>query len=185
MATFRTSQPGSAADPGKPHFVLVGLPGSGKSTVGMLLGRQLNRQFLDFDVEIARREGMTITDIFAQRGEPAFRDLERRLTLECAELGNMVLAPGGGWVTKPEVVTLLRPPAMLIYLRITPATALKRMGTGATGRPLLVRPNPSGELGRLLETRRSSYETADLVVDVERLAAQEVAYYIASRLPPV
>jgi shikimate kinase len=74
---------------------------------------------------------------------------------------------------------------VVIYLRVTAATALKRMGASATGRPLLVRPNPSGELGRLLETRRSAYETADLVVDVERLVAQEVAYYIASRLPPV
>ncbi|MDB4888874.1 MAG: aroK [Gemmatimonadetes bacterium] len=185
MPTFRTSQPGSAADPARPHFVLVGLPGSGKSTVGMLLGQQLNRQFLDFDVEIARREGMTIAEIFAQRGEPAFREMERKLTRECAELGSMVLAPGGGWVTQPDVVALLRPPAVVIYLRVTAATALKRMGASATGRPLLVRPNPSGELGRLLETRRSAYETADLVVDVERLVAQEVAYYIASRLPPV
>ena len=184
MPTFRTSQPGSAADPAKPHFVLVGLPGSGKSTVGTLLARQLNRQFLDFDAEIARREGMSIAEIFAQRGEPAFRELERKLTRECAEVGNMVLSPGGGWVTQPDVVALLRPPAMMIYLRVSAATALKRMGASASGRPLLVRPNPSGELGRLLETRRSAYESADLVVDVERLDAQGVAYYLASRLPP-
>ncbi|MEO8336966.1 MAG: shikimate kinase [bacterium] len=184
MPTFRTSQPGSAADPARPHFVLVGLPGSGKSTVGMLLGKQLNRQFLDFDVEIARREGMAIAEIFAQRGEPSFRELERKLTRECAELGNMVLAPGGGWATQPDVVSLLRPPAILIYLRITAATALKRMGASATGRPLLVRPNPAGELERLLETRRSAYEGADLVVDVERLDAQGVAYYLTSRIPP-
>ena len=185
MPTFRTSAPGSAADQARAHIVLIGLPGSGKSTVGLLLGRQLNRQFLDFDVEIARREGMSITEIFAQRGEPSFRQLEHGLTREVAELGNMVLAPGGGWVAQADAVALLRPPAMLIYLRISAATALKRMGASTAGRPLLMRPNPRGELDRLLETRRAAYEAGDLVVDVERLAAKEVAFYIASRLPPV
>jgi shikimate kinase len=185
MPTFRTSAPGSAADPARKHIVLIGLPGSGKSTVGLLLGSQLNRQFLDFDVEIARREGMSITEIFAQRGEPSFRQLEHKLTQEVAELGNMVLAPGGGWVAQADAVSLLRPQAVLIYLRVSPTTALKRMGTSTAGRPLLARPNPRGELDRLLETRRAAYEAADLIVDVERLVAKEVAYYVASRLPPV
>jgi shikimate kinase len=185
MPTFRTSQPGSAADLARPHIVLVGLPGSGKSTVGMLLGLQLNRQFLDFDLEITRREGMSIAEIFAKFGEPSFRELERALTRETAELGNMVLAPGGGWVSQADTMALLRPPAMLIYLRVTPATALKRMGGSAAGRPLLLRPNPRAEMDRLLETRGAAYDSADLVVDVERLDAQGVAYYIASRLPPV
>lgn len=184
MATFRTSLPGSAADPARPHIVLVGLPGSGKSTVGLLLGRQLNRQFLDFDTEITRREGMSVPEIFGQRGEPAFRQLEHSLTRELSEVGNMVLAPGGGWVTHAETVALLRPPAMLIYLRVTTATALKRMGASAAGRPLLMRPNPRGELDRLLESRRQAYESADLVVDVEGIDAQAVTYLIASRLPP-
>ena len=68
MATFRTSQPGSAADPAVPHLILVGLPGAGKSTVGAALARELGRPFLDFDAEIVRRQGMTIAEIFAQRG---------------------------------------------------------------------------------------------------------------------
>ena len=184
MVTFRTSQPGSAADPSRPHVVLVGLPGSGKSTVGLLLGRQLNRQFLDFDTEIARREGMTIAEIFAQRGEPTFRELERSLTREVAELGNMILAPGGGWISQPDTVGLIRDVVTMVYLRTTPQTALQRMGASAAGRPLLMRPNPRGELDKLLETRRVAYEAADLVVDVETLDAQGVAYNIASRLPP-
>ena len=184
MATFRTSQPGSAADPSRPHVVLVGLPGSGKSTVGLLLGRQLNRQFLDFDTEIARREGMTIAEIFAQHGEPGFRQRELSLTREVAEVGNMILAPGGGWISQPETVALIRPVVTMIYLRTSPATALQRMGASAAGRPLLSRPNPRGELDKLLETRRTAYEAADLIVEVETLDAQGVAYHIASRLPP-
>ncbi len=174
MGTFRTSQPVSAADPSLPHLVLVGLPGSGKSTVGQLLAERLERSFLDFDREISRREGMTVAEIFGKRGEPYFRKLEHDLTLELQELGNMVLSPGGGWVVSPETVALLRPPARLVYLRVRPATALKRMALKRASRPLLQRPDPLAELNRLLADRRQAYESADVVVDVERLDQQGV-----------
>lgn len=182
MATFRTSQPGSAADPSLPHLVLVGLPGSGKSTVGARLARQLGRTFLDFDVEIARREGMSIADIFAQRGEPHFREMEHALTTELRALGNMVLAPGGGWAARPDTVALLRPPALLVYLRLSPAAALRRMGGKVEGRPLLRWPDPRGELERLLAARRSVYESADLVIDVEHLYPQRVTEQIVAMI---
>ncbi len=174
MGTSRTSQPVSAADPSQHHLVLVGLPGSGKSTVGAKLARHLRRGFLDFDAEITRRQRMSITDIFAQHGEPHFRELEHALTLEVRDLENMVLAPGGGWVTRPETVALLRPPAKLIYLRLSPVAALRRMGSRMEVRPLLQRPDPRGELDRLLAVRRVVYESADLVIDVEHLYPQRV-----------
>ena len=174
MATFRTSQPGSAADPSRPHLILVGLPGAGKSTVASMLARRLGRTFLDFDVEISRREGLSIAEIFAQHGEPAFRRMERALTEEVALFGGMVLAPGGGWVSQPETIALLRPASHLIYLKITPAGALRRMGRKVVGRPLLLRPDQRGELERLLAARRAVYESADFVVDVENIDSQRV-----------
>lgn len=182
MATFRTSLPGSAADPSRPHLILVGLPGSGKSTVAGLLARQLGRTFLDFDAEISRREGMSIPEVFAQRGEPGFRQLEHALTEEVALFGGMLLAPGGGWVTQPEAVGLLRPPSQMVYLRISAAGALRRMGRKVVGRPLLLRPDPLGELARLLAARRSAYEGADCIVDVEHLDSQRVAELIQRQL---
>ena len=184
MAIFRTSQSGSAADPSRPHLILVGLPGSGKSTVGAMLARRLGRSFLDFDDEITRREGLTIAELFAQRGEPAFRQLEHALTEEVALCGGMVLAPGGGWVGAPLTVALLRPISAMVYLKISPAGAIRRMGRKVTGRPLLLRPDPLGELERLLAARRSVYESADLVVDVERIDSQRVADYIERQLSP-
>jgi shikimate kinase len=184
MATFRTSQPGSAADPALPHLILVGLPGAGKSTVGAALARELGRTFLDFDAEIVRRQGMSIAEIFAQRGEPSFRELEHALTEELRELGGMVLAPGGGWVVRPDTVALIRPPARMIYLRVRPRTALNRMGRSVATRPLLGRPNPAAELERLLEQRRGAYESSDVVVDVERVAISEVVRRIVSALQP-
>ena len=182
MGTFRTSQPVSAADPSLPHLVLVGLPGSGKSTVGQLLAERLERSFLDFDREISRREGMTVAEIFGKRGEPYFRKLEHDLTVELQELGNMVLSPGGGWIVSPETVALLRPPARLVYLRVRPATALKRMALKRASRPLLQRPDPLGELDRLLADRRQAYESADVVVDVERLDQQGVVALVLKKI---
>ena len=182
MATFRTSQPGSAVDPSAPHLILVGLPGAGKSTVGSVLARELGRSFLDFDAEIARREGMTIAEIFATKGEPTFRQLEHGLTEELKDLGGMVLAPGGGWVARPDTVAIIRPPSRMVYLRIRPRTAINRMGRSVAGRPLLSRPNPVAELERLLQQRRSAYESADYVVDVERVAISEVVRRIVAAL---
>jgi shikimate kinase len=180
MATFRTSQPGSAADPAVPHLILVGLPGAGKSTVGSSLARELGRSFLDFDAEIVRRQGTTIAEIFAQRGEPFFRELEHSLTEELRERSGMVLSPGGGWVARPDTVALIRPPAHMIYLRLRPRTALTRMGRSVATRPLLGRPDPVGELERLLAERRAAYESSDVVVDVERVAISEVVRRIVS-----
>ena len=180
--TFRTSRTVSALDPDKPHLVLVGLPGAGKSTVGALLGQRLGRTFLDFDAEIERRESATIASIFAEKGEQAFRALERKLTEELKDLGNMVLAPGGGWVADPEVVALIRPPAKQIYLRVRPETALKRLGAGAGNRPLLNRPDPMGELQRLFEARRAQYQASDLEIGAELLAPQQVVDEIVAKL---
>src|SRR5690348_2351367 len=115
-ATFRTSSPVSVADSTRPHLVLIGLPGCGKSTVGRVVAERLGRSFLDFDLEIERREGKSIADIFGEKGEGHFRELERQLTEELRLMGNMILAPGGGWVVNPEVIRLLRPPSRLVYL---------------------------------------------------------------------
>jgi shikimate kinase len=122
--TFRTSHPASAADPSLPHLILIGLPGSGKTTVGQAVAQQTGRTFLDIDLEIERREGRSISQIFAERGEPYFRKREKEVTEELALVGNMIVAPGGGWVTDPEVVALVRPTSRLIYLRVRPVTAL-------------------------------------------------------------
>src|SRR6476659_5417011 len=91
--TFRTSQPGSAADPSKPHLILVGLPGSGKTTVGQAVADKLGRTFLDIDLEIERREGQSIGQIFGEKGEAYFRKKEREVTEELTLVGNMIISP--------------------------------------------------------------------------------------------
>jgi shikimate kinase len=174
IPTFRTSQPGSAADPSKPHLILVGLPGSGKSTVGQGVAAQTGRTFLDLDLEIERREGESISQIFGEKGEQYFRRRERELTEELALFGNMVVSPGGGWMMSPEVVGLVRPPSQIVYLKVRPETALKRLGPMRSVRPLLSRPDPLSELRRIFEARKPIYETADSVVDTELYDLQRV-----------
>jgi shikimate kinase len=179
-ATFLTSGPVSVDSIRRPHLILVGLPGAGKSTIGRAVAERLSRTFLDFDQEIERRQGKTIAEIFGEKGEGHFRELERALTEELRQLGNMVLAPGGGWVTNAEVVGLLRPPGRLVYLRVRPETALKRLGTERSTRPLLMRPDPLGELRRLLTARKAAYESADHVVEAELLGPEEVIKRVSS-----
>ena len=177
--TFRTSQGVSAADPRVPHLVLVGLPGAGKSTVGRALAERLGRSFLDLDREIERREGATVSALFAERGEHYFRQRERELTEELRQSGGMVLSPGGGWITNPDVVALLRPPARIIHLQVRPETALERLGPERQTRPLLMRPDPLAALRRLQAERKALYAAADLAVDTEGLDIQRVVEKLA------
>jgi shikimate kinase len=172
--TFLTLPPEWVGTPTDRHIVLVGLPGSGKSTVGKAVAAALHRAFLDFDKEIERREGSDISTIFAEKGEPYFREKERELTSQLATSGGLVLSPGGGWMANGDSLSLLRHRARVIYLMVKPETALKRMGASRTSRPILVRPDPLGELRRLLTERGTVYERADHVIDTERMSAQQV-----------
>ena len=149
-----------------------------------MVAEKLGRTFLDFDVEIERREGMPISQIFGERGEPGFRQLERKVTEELRDFGNMILAPGGGWVMDKETVALIRPPAILIYLRVKPETALKRLAGAAGSRPLLNHPDPLGELTKLFEARRMEYQKADIEVATELFTPHQVADDIVAKIMP-
>ena len=156
-----------------PHLILVGLPGVGKTTIGKAAARQLGRQFLDFDQEIERRAGMGVREIFRLRGEDHFRAMELALTEELSASGGMVLSPGGGWITQPKSVELLRLVGRIIYLRASPEAVARRLRRVET-RPLLAGRDPVLALRELYEKRRALYEKADAVLDTERLARQQL-----------
>jgi shikimate kinase len=174
MHTFRTSVQIKLTDLALPHVILVGLPGSGKTTVGRAVAEKLGRSFLDFDEEIERREAMPIAQIFGAKGEHHFRALELRLTKELAKTSGMIVAPGGGWIANPDVVALVRPPAQIVYLSIRPQTALARLGAQRSTRPLLMRADPLADLKQLLIERAPAYEQADQTVSAELLPLQGV-----------
>lgn len=174
---------GGALAPPTGHLVLVGLPGAGKSTVGPLVAEALRLPFLDFDDELVRRTGQSVAELFATRGEPAFRAMEISLTDEVALLPPMVLAPGGGWILNPGVVARLRPPARLVHLALSPAAALARLAHDHRQRPLLRTPDPQGAMERLWHQRRDAYAAADLVLNVENLDVQQVVRSLLSLAP--
>ena len=156
-----------------PHLILVGLPGVGKTTIGKAVARRLGRQFLDFDQEIERRSGMDVREIFRLKGEDHFREMEFALTKELSVTGGMVLSPGGGWIAQQRSVELLRSNGRIIYLRASPEAVARRLRRVET-RPLLAGRDPVVALRELYQKRRALYETADAVLDTERLARQQL-----------
>lgn len=153
--------------------------------MGEAVAERLGRTFLDLDQEIERREGRSIGQIFGEKGEPYFRKKEEELTAELTLVGNMVIAPGGGWVTNPRNIAKVRPPSKLVYLRVSPDAAIKRLGPLRGMRPLLSRPDPLGELERLLRERKAAYQSADAVVDTELYALQRVIEIVVQLAPGV
>jgi len=128
---------------------------------------------LDFDEEIERREGMSVREIFRLKGEDHFRSLELALAKELSIKGGMVLTPGGGWITQSGSVELLRSAGRIIYLRASPEAVARRLRRVET-RPLLAGRDPVVALRELYAKRSALYETADVVLDTETLARQQL-----------
>lgn len=161
------------------RVVLVGFMAAGKSTVGRTLADVLGWDFVDFDEEIERRIGMTVPDIFLRLGEPHFRDLEAALTAELGCREQVVLSPGGGWITQPELLDSLCPGSLVVWLRLTPEEAVRRSLEDAVKRPLLAGPDPLARAEFLMAEREPLYRLADVAVDVVGKAPDEVAWEIA------
>lgn len=151
------------------RIVLIGLPGSGKSTVGPILAQQLGWKFVDFDPVIEAEAGLSIRDIFQQQGEAEFRRLESELTGRLASEPHIVLAPGGGWILRNEV-----PNAFMVWLKVTPDEASYRIREFANLRPLL-QGNTLERIRALLEEREAYYRRAHVTIDTHGLSATEVA----------
>jgi shikimate kinase len=157
--------------------------GAGKSTVGASLARRLGRRFVDTDAEVERAAGRSVAEIFAGEGEAGFRRRERAAIEACRDAA-AVVALGGGAIAQPGAREALGRAGRVVYLRARPATLLARIGDAAS-RPLLAGLPPAGQLARLealLAERRAAYEAAELVIDTDGLAAEEVAERLAKRL---
>lgn len=164
-----------------PKAVLVGLPGSGKSTIGRRLAKALGVGLLDTDVAIEQRTGRSIADIFATDGEQEFRRIEEDVVRAALADHDGVLSLGGGAVTSPGVRAALAGHTV-VYLEISAAEGVRRTG-GNTVRPLLAGPDRAEKYRALMAKRAPLYRrVATMRVGTNRRNPGAVVRHILSRL---
>ncbi|PZQ44386.1 MAG: shikimate kinase [Micavibrio aeruginosavorus] len=145
-------------------IVMVGLMGAGKTKIGGLLAEALAIPFIDADAEIEKAAGCTIAEMFDRHGEPAFRDLERKVIARLLSNELKVIAPGGGAMMNAETAKLFEEKALVIWLKADLDTLVERTGRNSK-RPLLKNGDPREILQGLMEIRYPVYEHADLTVE--------------------
>lgn len=148
---------------GTRSIVLVGIMGCGKSTVGKRLAARLGLEFVDADAEIERAANMTVSEIFAEHGEPYFRSGEERVIARLLSEGPQVLATGGGAFMSETTRAEIAANGLSIWLKVDFETVMARVRRRAT-RPLLQTPDPEGTMRNLLAEREPVYAKAALTV---------------------
>ncbi len=157
----------------KRHVLLIGLPGSGKTTVGRLAAHALGCPFVDIDAEVERRAGMPIVEIFDRRGEAAFREWESGEVERAVERDPGVVAPGGGWAAHRDNLERALRSTFAIFLETDPVTAVERTAAEAN-RPLLL-DEPLERMKELLRIREPFYRRCHGTVGTAGRTAAEVA----------
>jgi shikimate kinase len=159
------------------NIALVGFMGTGKSSVGRMIAEVLHFSFLDTDELIESRAGRSISVIFAEEGEAAFRKLEQAVVAELAERKRTVFATGGGLGANPDNLASLKQHALVVCLWASPEKIWERV-RGQTHRPLLQDPDPLGKIRQLLAERGPSYKQADVLLNTELRSLREVAQQV-------
>ena len=161
---------------------LIGLPGSGKSTVGRQLARRLQLPFFDSDHVIEQQLGCTIREYFEREGEESFRDVEEAVIDQLTQQPTGILSTGGGVVLRPANRLLLRERGHVIYLNSSPEELYRRLRHDVN-RPLLQVPDPLGRLRDLHTVRDPLYrETAHFIIDTGRPSVATLVNMIAMQL---
>jgi shikimate kinase len=166
------------------NLYLVGMMGAGKSSVGRPLAEALGYRFLDADTALEQAAGRPIPEIFASDGEEGFRELETAVLDGIASWHSLVVATGGGVVTRPVNWGHLRQ-GVVIWLDAPEELLLQRLRADPTPRPLLAQANPSARLAALLEARRPLYAQADLRVAQTNEPPALVAARVLAALPSI
>lgn len=174
------------------NLVLIGYRGSGKSSVGKDLARMLGLDWLDTDSEIQEKAGRSIRDIFAEQGEPRFRDMEtgilQDLNAKSSEVPGAVISSGGGMVMREENRRLLKKLGPVVWLKITPETALKRITADkatAETRPALSTNPLALEIREMISQRAPFYAAvADLTIenDDPDVSTEDLASLVIDKL---
>lgn len=160
------------------NVYITGFMGSGKTTVGRALSEKLNRRAVDLDEWIEKREQMEIRQIFAEKGEAYFRDLETK-TLQAVKGPNLIITTGGGIVTRTENREWMKKHGIVVYLRCELNEIMRRLKGDKS------RPNFRGDrkaMERLFQSRKAAYEEADIIVDTTEKSVAQIVAEISERL---
>ena len=158
------------------NIVLIGYRGTGKSVVGHLLARKLNRETISMDAEIVKKAGMSIPEFVEQNGWPKFRDLETEVAQELAERDNIIVDCGGGVIERPENIPALRTNGVIFWLQASADVVVSRI-VGGTERPALTEGKTfTEEVEEVLERRTPLYsEVAQHIINTDNMTPDQVA----------
>ncbi|MDT8440342.1 MAG: shikimate kinase [Desulfuromonadales bacterium] len=164
------------------NIVLIGYRGTGKSHVGHLLARQLDRQLVSLDAEIVKAAGMRIPEIVAQFGWPHFRDLETEQARRLADRDGLVIDCGGGVIERPENATILKTNGLVFWLKAPVTTIVARIADDSERPALTAGKSFTEEVAEVLERRTPLYRAAaDVEIDTDDCTPQQVAEAILDR----
>lgn len=167
------------------NILLIGFMGTGKSTVSARLKERLNMKEVDTDALIVKREGMTISNIFAEKGEEAFRNMETALLEELKSERNLIISCGGGMALRDTNATIMKAAGTVVWLTAEPETILERVKDDDS-RPLLRGNKNTAFIGDLLEKRRSKYEAvADIAVVTDYRKIDDICDEIIRRIDEI
>ena len=156
------------------NIFIVGLMGSGKTSIGKLLAKRTGRLFIDTDNEIIKESGMTITEIFNKFGENYFRDLEHKVLSKVKSIKNHVISTGGGVILKLENIKIMKNSGTIIFLDIDVGTQLSRV-RNKKNRPLLDRNNMVENLVNIKKERDYIYKNiSDYIISISEKNKSEI-----------
>ena len=159
------------------NIALCGFMGTGKSSVGRLVAEALHFAFLDTDTVIEARSGKSISQIFEEQGEAAFREWEKRIVKELELRDRTVIATGGGLVIDPDNLASLKSHALVVCLWASPETVWSRV-KNQSHRPLLNEADPLEKIRTLLAQRAPCYKQAGVLLSTELRSSREVAQQV-------
>ncbi len=155
--------------------------GAGKTTIGKILSQKLNYNFVDLDLHIEKKQGISISEMFEKHGEKYFRDVETESLRKISEKSNQIISTGGGIVIKDENWEIMRNNGVSVYLKASIETLFNRVKHKST-RPLLNVENPFEKVKEIFSSRESLYEKSDIILNREGIETGDVAMAIVREL---
>ena len=162
------------------NIVLIGLMGSGKTTVGNLIAQKLGKSFIDTDVLIEKEAQMTINEIFQLYGETHFRELESKIIKKLSLDSDQIISTGGGSVENQDNLKNLKETGILFYLKASAKELFERI-KNENNRPLLKNNDPLNTLEKLLEKREKFYTQANFIISTENKQIDEIVNEIVEK----